>query len=57
MFDNGTEFISWDFLERIQIYYGKDSYFAHPNSPQNAGLMSRKISLLGIMLVIKATTT
>jgi len=33
-FDNGVEFMSWAFLERIQVHYGKKTYFAHPNSPR-----------------------
>ncbi|GAK30736.1 IS30 family transposas [Weissella oryzae SG25] len=36
-FDNGVEFIAWEFLERVQVTYGKKMYFAHPSSPQERG--------------------
>lgn len=35
--DNGIEFIAWEFLERVQVTYGKKMYFAHPSSPQERG--------------------
>lgn len=45
-FGIGSEFISWDCLERIQLYYGKKTYFTHPNSPQECGSTELKNKMI-----------